>query len=215
MKPIAKTANKKAISEEAEIAILQGALDEFAAHGFAGATTRGIASRVELSHGLVRYYYETKENLWFAAVEYLFERIEAEIGLTDSDRDKMAKGDVKAFRAWLRSYVRYCARHPEHARIIYHESLTRSARLESIVERHTQPTHLAGLPTLKRLRDQGVFPKDAPLASILYIITGAAQNIFALAEECRLSLNYDPLTEAAIEAHANAVADMICPLPKK
>ena len=215
MTPIAKTTDPRAVSDDARIAILQGALEEFAAHGFEGATTRGIASSVGLSHGLVRYYYETKEKLWFAAVEYLFERIEAEISPSDADRAVLATGDVAAFRRWLKSYVYYCARHPEHARIIYQESITRSTRLQNVVERHSRPTHQGGLGTLIALREKGIFPKHAPVASILYIITGAAQNIFALAEECRLSLDYDPLSEAAIEAHANAVIDMLVPLPEE
>jgi TetR/AcrR family transcriptional regulator len=215
MRPIAKTADKQAVSTVADIAILQGALDEFAAHGFAGATTRGIAARVGLSHGLIRYYYETKEKLWLAAVGYLFERIESEIALSPDDWQRLAEGDIHMFRLWLKSYVRYCARHPEHARIIYQESVTRSLRLEYVVAQHTHPTQLAGLASLESLRAQGVFPKNAPLASIIYIISGAAQNIFALAEECRLSLSYDPLSDAAIEAHADTVADMLCPLPKK
>jgi TetR/AcrR family transcriptional regulator len=214
MKPIAKTADRQAISDEAEVAILQGALDEFAAHGFSGATTRGIAARVGLSHGLIRYYYETKEKLWLAAVDYLFARIEDDIRRSPIDHELLESGDIQTFRLWLKSYVRYCARHPEHARILYQECINRSVRLEYVVSHHSRPTHLAGLGVLTNLQAQGVFPPNAPLASILYIIAGAAQNIFALAEECRLSLNYDPLSEAAIEAHADAVADMLCPLPR-
>lgn len=199
------------MSDESEIAILQGALDEFAAHGFGGATTRGIAARVSLSHGLIRYYFETKEKLWYAAVDYLFERLNKETALTAEESERMADGDVDVFRRWLRGYVRYCAKHPEHARIIYQESVEQSDRLKNVVDRHARRGHLASLAIIKKLIASGVFPKTATPISVMYILAASAQNFFALAEEVRASVGYDPLTEEAIEAHATTLIDIMLP----
>lgn len=191
--------------------ILQGALEEFAALGFNGATTRGIASRVGLSNGVIRYHYESKEKLWFAAVEYLFTQLDEETRSDPIEREKMMQGDVDMFRAWLRRYVYYCARHPEHARIIFQECVAKSGRLEVAVERYIKPSHQDALIILDGLKEVGIFPKHVNSISILYIISGACQTVFALAPEVDASLGYDSLSDEAIEAHADAVVSIFFP----
>jgi hypothetical protein len=49
-------------------AILTAACEEFAEHGFAGATIRAIARRADVTHGLVMLHFSSKEQLFLAAV---------------------------------------------------------------------------------------------------------------------------------------------------
>src|SRR5271154_6506044 len=53
-------------------ALLQSALVEFGAKGFDGASTLAIAKRVEAHQPQINYHFDSKENLWTAAVDYLF-----------------------------------------------------------------------------------------------------------------------------------------------
>src|SRR5690348_1453566 len=50
--------------------ILEAALDIFAEHGFEGATTKAIASRADVTQGLIYFYFPSKEDLFFAAFDY-------------------------------------------------------------------------------------------------------------------------------------------------
>jgi AcrR family transcriptional regulator len=50
--------------------ILEAALDVFAEHGFEGATTKEIASRADVTQGLIYFYFPSKEDLFFAAFDY-------------------------------------------------------------------------------------------------------------------------------------------------
>ncbi|MEZ4291120.1 MAG: helix-turn-helix domain-containing protein [Myxococcota bacterium] len=52
--------------------IVAAALEVFAQKGFAAASTREIASRVGVNHGLIPDYFRTKERLWQAAVDLAF-----------------------------------------------------------------------------------------------------------------------------------------------
>lgn len=54
--------------------ILEAALDLFAEQGLAGATSKDIAERAEVTHGLIYFYFKTKEDLYKAAFEYALER---------------------------------------------------------------------------------------------------------------------------------------------
>lgn len=50
--------------------ILEAALDVFAENGFEGATTKEIASRADVTQGLIYFYFPSKEDLFFAAFDY-------------------------------------------------------------------------------------------------------------------------------------------------
>lgn len=199
------------IGEDTRVAVLDAALKEFAARGFDAATIRDIAARAGLSHGMIRYHYKTKEQLWFATVAFLFERQRKELRFTDEELRRGRDDSLEMFRIWLRKYVRYCARHPEHARIMMQESVAPSTRLEKAVSKHLRGGHAIVRKQMKGHIKSGLFPKIARPESVIYIITGACQNIFALAPEARLAFGYDPLTREAIEAHAETVVAMFCP----
>ena len=55
--------------------ILDAALDEFAEQGFEAATTKDIAARADVTHGLIYFYFKNKEDLFGAACEYQAERV--------------------------------------------------------------------------------------------------------------------------------------------
>jgi AcrR family transcriptional regulator len=55
-------------------------LVEFAAKGFHGASTRSIAERVDAYQPQINYHFESKEALWTAAVDHLFDLLRAAVG---------------------------------------------------------------------------------------------------------------------------------------
>jgi hypothetical protein len=55
---------------------------------------------------------------------------------------------------------------------------------------------------------EGLIPK-MPLASFLYALVGMTQMPFVIAKESVLALDYDMLSEDAIERHADAVIALI------
>ena len=196
---------------DARTRILDAALHEFAARGFDAATVRSIASRAGVQHGLIRYHFETKENLWFEAVGFLFQRQSEELDFSESDLARIKSGDIAVFRDLLRKYVHYCARHPEHARILMQETVSPTPRMRTAIETHLKETHVTFADIIRSMRGSHIFPADAPAASIMYMITGACQNLFALAPEVEVTLGYKALTKEAIEAHADLIVATFCP----
>lgn len=65
---MSQTARRTRDPEAKRAAILTAAREEFAEHGFAGATIRAIARRAGVTHGLVMLHFESKEQLFLAAV---------------------------------------------------------------------------------------------------------------------------------------------------
>ncbi|MEO7002096.1 MAG: TetR/AcrR family transcriptional regulator [Ktedonobacterales bacterium] len=63
--------------------ILEAALEVFAEQGFEGATSKEIAERAEVTHGLIYFYFKNKEGLFFAAFEHQAEIAFAQLDFAD------------------------------------------------------------------------------------------------------------------------------------
>lgn len=185
--------------------ILQAALEAFAARGFEGASLRDVAAAADVNHGLIKYHFQDKDRLWKAAVDYLFDRLHSELE-PPADEDDLPP--LESLRAWVHRYVRYCARHPEHARIMVQESIRDSDRLKWAVEHHIRLDHQPLVEGMQNNKDLGIYP-DIPAYSLVYILTASAQNLFMLAAEVKHLYGVDVHDDAVVEAHAEAIFNML------
>lgn len=187
---------------ETQTNILNAALSEFSQKGYDGTNIRTISSIAGVNHGLVKYHFENKDKLWKKAVEFLFTRIEEEAVLgADSNEGNAPIDNIKNF---IRRYVRYCARHPEHARIMVQESINRSDRLVWAVEKFLVPSREGLLQRIRHQKAIGLLP-DVSEVSLIYIIVSACQSIFMLGAEVELLHGVDVNDEDFITGHAEAI----------
>lgn len=185
--------------------ILQAALELFAENGFDGASIRDIANRAGVIHGLIKYHFENKDQLWKSAVDFLFERQAKEMRAPEGFEQLPAEEQA---RDWIKRYVRYCARHPEHARIMVQESLRDTERLRWAVKTHIEPVHKTARLVSKSWIEAGVYPA-IPLHAIIYIISAAAQSPFMLAPELRHGSGIDMTNPAQIDIYADALTTIL------
>ena len=61
--------------------ILEAALDLFAEQGLEGATSKDIAERAEVTHGLIYFYFKSKEELFKSAFEYALQQSLAQLDM--------------------------------------------------------------------------------------------------------------------------------------
>ncbi|AJO78252.1 TetR/AcrR family transcriptional regulator [Pseudomonas sp. MRSN 12121] len=196
---------KQERSEQTRTEILQTALDLFAARGFAAVSLRDIADRVGVNHAMIRYHFGGKEQLWRESAAYLFERLEQEIPPPDLARDP---SPIDALKRYIRAYVHYCARHPEHARLIVQESIEGSDRLQWLAEHYIRPNHARTLGFLENVElPAGIAGLDPVM--MLYMVVAIAQMPYLVTAELRFVHERDALLPEAIEAHAEAVMKFI------
>jgi hypothetical protein len=85
------------------------------------------------------------------------------------------------------------------------EGKRKGPRMRWLVDRHVRPL-VDGLTTLfERVADAIGMPSEIDPVHLNYIFVGAVAMIFHQAPECVRVSGYDPLTESAIEAHADAI----------
>jgi len=66
----------KSRGEEARLRILEAAIEEFAARGYRGASTRQLAESAGVNLGALTYYFGGKPNLYRAALDHVIARID-------------------------------------------------------------------------------------------------------------------------------------------
>jgi len=190
--------------KDARQRILGAALEIFSDEGFAGTTTREIASRARVNLGLIKYYFGTKDALWRTVVDGVFAELASEIGDVAAQGTSGKDGIAKLVRA----SVRFAARNPAFIRLMNDECKRKSARMRWLVEHHGRPLYQATTGVLARLRRDGLVP-DVPDVHLYYMFIGAAGMIFSQAPECQRFTGKDPTAdERMITAHADAVVKL-------
>ena len=178
---------------------------EFAAHGFEGASTRAIAAAAGTHQPQINYHFESKDELWKAAVDHLFGRLDEAVR-QNLGTAAQGWGSRAGFAADIRAFVHAAARLPELNRIMVQEATIDSERLRWIVERHTRPRFEIVTERWRLLREEG-HVADIDEVVLYYSLVGAASLAYVNAPEARL-LGHDTLGDHFIEAHADALVTM-------
>jgi len=186
--------------------ILAAALDLFSERSFEGATTREIAARAGVTQPLLNYHFSSKDELWRAAVDGLFDELNA--ALTARAEGLRGVDDLTVGRLLVREFVYFSAARPQLHRIITQECKTDGPRMDWLVERHIRRNYQWATEIFERLVAAGHIA-DIPAAHLYYIVIGAGPTMFVLAPECRRLAGIDPEAPEVIEAHADAVIELI------
>lgn len=186
--------------------ILDAALDLFADRSFDGASTREIAQRAGVAQPLLNYHFCSKDELWRAAVDDLFETLNA--ALTARREGLRGVDELTVMRLLVREFVRFCAHRPQLHRIITGECKAEGPRMDWLVERHVRPLYDSTTEQFARLTEKGLLPAIAPV-HLYYVLTGAASSMFVLGAECRRLSGLDPTADEVIAAHMDAVSRLL------
>ena len=106
--------------------ILDAARDEFALHGLGGARMDRIAERAGVNKRLIYYYFESKERLFLAVLELVYEGIRSEeqqLNLTQVE-------PTEAIRRLIAFTWNYSLEHPEFQTLLNSENLHRARHLK-------------------------------------------------------------------------------------
>jgi AcrR family transcriptional regulator len=184
--------------------ILAAALTAFSSAGFQGASTRHIARDAQVTHQLVAHYFATKQALWEAVVNSVFEPFGAAIdtrleGLLGVEPRTVAKLVMKEF-------VVESAQHPEVNRIVLQEAKAGGDRMRWLADNYL--IRFRDL-IIRLLAPLGVDEGDPALAGVYYSLVGAGATVFSAAQECRLLFDIDPFERVFVEDHAERVAEMV------
>ena len=187
--------------QSTRVAILESALSHFARRGFDGASTREISQSAGVRHGMIRHIYGSKDELWREVIGFLFERMHAEMPPT---ADPGSQDDVVYWKKWVRWYIAYSARHPDHGRLMVQQSIMQGPQLEWAAEQFIRSRHLWHFPAIERMKAKKLLP-DVDTVCLFFMINAACQMIYVLAPEIKAVDGRDVFDPREIEKHIEAV----------
>ncbi|MFD2078085.1 DNA-binding transcriptional regulator, AcrR family [Actinopolymorpha cephalotaxi] len=181
--------------------ILDAALAEFAAKGYAGARVNEIADRAGVNKQLISYYFGGKAGLY-----------DALLGRWQEIEEEIIGGQGEQSLAELTSG--YVARRPQErdfARLLAWEGLSVAAdEAETTRATEHRTTRMpAAVAEIERRRQAGELAADIDPRAFLLAFMAAANAVAALPQMARAIFGADPNTEEFAQAYADQLARMI------
>jgi len=199
-------------AQETRAAILNAALSEFAAKGFEAASIRSIADRVGLQHPLITYHYRSKDVLWQAVAEFVFERIrhEWDAYLVDTPPATAAERVRVVYRALFRFTVDY----PEFHRFMLQEFLGYSPRLQWLADTVLKPLINWLLPQIRAAQEEGALPQGEPII-FHYLLISLTSTLSGFGPEMQATSNISSSDPAVVDAYWRTVEELVFRKPTR
>jgi len=173
-----KTAQPKRISSRnphrTRERILEAALKEFAAQGFAGARVDTIARRAQINKRMLYHYFGDKRGLFREVLRRKLAQRAAWLASAPED-------PIESLPHWFR----LACRDTEWVRLLEWEALQRGER-EVIDENHRRDSVVKALERLERRQAKGLLPKAWDPGQLLLSMMGITTYPFAFPQMARL-----------------------------
>jgi TetR/AcrR family transcriptional regulator len=193
---------------ETRARILDAALREFSLHGLAGARTEQIASSAGVNKALLYYYFDSKENLYLAALEMIASKV----------RDRTmavfllhASPGERVMRSALEHFDRILTQH-EFQALLQHEMIRlhkgESGALEIVVRRVFAPVMTMYQAMVREGIDAGELIR-ADWLQIHLATLGANVFYFLSAPVWRILLPSEPFAPTALEYRRKALIEFL------
>jgi AcrR family transcriptional regulator len=178
--------------------ILAAALKEFAEHGFAGASTRAVASAAGVQHPLVNYHFKSKEGLWHAVLEatagQFMQQFRTRLaGLRGVD-------DVTKLRLVQEDFIRFSAENPHFHALMSQAGRHPSKQLNAMVNEFVRPYFTTIGALIRSAQSIGCYVEGDP-EHLQYLFIGATTRIFTLAAEVKLITGVSPFSATMLDRH--------------
>lgn len=193
-------------AQETRTTILNAALSEFASKGYDAASIRSIADRIGLQHPLITYHYRTKDILWRAVAEHVFERIREkwQVYLDDAPTASAAERVKLEYRALFKFTVEF----PEFHRFMLQGILEDSPRLHWLADNVLKPKINWLLPQIQAAQDEGVLPKIEPIL-LHYLLLSLTSMLSTFGTEMQATSKLSASAPSVVEAYWGTVEKLL------
>jgi AcrR family transcriptional regulator len=129
--------------------ILSVAIEEFASKGLAGSRVDEIAERTHTVKRMIYYYFGSKEGLYRAVLEHIYDHIRT----SESDLDLDSLPPLQALRRLVQVTFDYYNKHPEFVRLVMNENIHKGAHIERLAS--VKERSRTVIARLRKLIDRG------------------------------------------------------------
>ncbi len=174
--------------------ILRAALECFSAFGFEGTSTRAIAAKGGLTHSLVLYHFESKDQLWISTMDAVFGAVVSDLAITITESQGPAD---KVLRGFIAKLVRVVAEHPEVNRIMTMEGGQDTERLRYVMKAHGRQIFNDFCSLIRRGQEEGTVRQCDP-ARMYFHVVASGESTFSKAPQYKELTGRDAFSEQEI-----------------
>lgn len=178
--------------------ILDAGSAEFALAGFDGTTTRAIATRAKVPHGLVIYHFESKLGMWYAVTEDVLNQLHSEFAQAIEQLE--GRDAVTCLREIQRIFIRLAAKRPEVNWVLSHDVGEGPPRLQSLIEKFIGRDIDLVIHLIREAQRLGRYVEGDP-AHLAYVSFGATSRIFMMSAEIERTMGQSPFDKAFVDRH--------------
>ena len=182
------------------------AIRVFAQHGYDAVSTGDIAREAGLTQPMVHYHFGSKEALWKAAMTRLMHSLGTRFPTNTTELKDL--GPIDRLKVMTRRFILVSGFEPTLSKIILHESLSRSERLEWLIDQYVR----RGFGEFDDVFNAGIAAgliKDLPLYAITNSIISASSCAFAFAAVVDRVYGVDVTAAERIEEIADTLIEIV------
>ena len=181
-------AAKRARGEEARERVLHAALECFGAFGFEGTSTRAVAERAGLSHPLLLYHFDSKDQLWRSTMEDVLGRYQSALYARLAQVDVTDAG--AGLRAFIENFVEFSAKVPQLHRFMTQQSTQGIERIHWVIDAHLLDSFSQVCDMIRRGQLSGAVRQGDP-ERLYYAVIGLGGTLFSVSNEFGLLTRRD------------------------
>jgi AcrR family transcriptional regulator len=182
--------------------ILDAAERMFAERGYAGATTREIASEADINKRMLFYYYPTKDALYRAVLERVIANL-----IAIHERFRNDPGPVGIGEA-AEGLVVFAAAHLGALKILHREIIDAGPHLAGLARDYLGPLFARGSAEVDRNVDDGAFRAGDPMHTLVNV-GGLTLYYFLIVPLLDRIWDRDPLAPATLAERAATVRECL------
>ena len=174
------------ISPNEQQRILDACLDEFARHGYAGASTNAIVKQAGIPKGTLFYYFGSKKDLYL----YLVDRAIAQYVQHSEQHPAELPGDLFERLLFLgRERMRFALREPRLYRLLFNAFVNLPAEIQPEMQARFGEYAATGMQQLTQGLDHSPFRPGVEVEQVVAMVTLLMEGIYnrSLPELARLS----------------------------
>lgn len=161
--------------------LIRVALDEFSGRGFAGTTTREIASKAGVTEAVIFQHFATKEALYSAIIDYKAAESGSSHWIEEMRRCGREDDDAGAIRTIVRRILEQGAHDPQFLRLMLHSALEGHGLFRHFRAKQIQPVYEFLRTYVERRQAEGQFRRGDPHTLVRALI--AVPSHYALQED--------------------------------
>ena len=157
--------------------LLDAAIDLFARYGYDPVSTKAVAEASQLTQSMVHYHFGSKEQLWKAAIDRLMRKRGRAFPVSRLEFQDV--DPVTRLKILVRRLVEANAAEPNYVRILMHEAMAQTPRLEWLLDNYVTAGFDAFNQAVNLAIEDGSI-RRLPVADITSIITSATVLTFSI-----------------------------------